>query len=82
MNNETESLNQKLYTDMEKGDSKAYAEDLKLIADNLKQYNTAMAELKKPSGNFGQSPGMIQSHKNIPRVIILRGDNPPEHLQE
>lgn len=46
LNNETESLNQKLYTDMEKGDSKAYAEDLKLIANNLKQYNTAMAELK------------------------------------
>lgn len=46
LDNETESINQKLYTDMEKGDSKGYAEDLRNIADNLKQQNTAMEKLK------------------------------------
>ncbi len=46
LDNETESLNQKLYTDMEKGDSKGYAEDLRNIAENLKQQNTAMETLK------------------------------------
>lgn len=46
LDNETESLNQKMYNDMEKGDNKAYTEDLKDIADNLKQHNIAMEKLK------------------------------------
>lgn len=52
LDNETESLNQKLYTDMEKGDSKGYAEDLKNIADNLKQQNIAMETLKTQLENL------------------------------
>lgn len=52
LDNETESINQKLYTDMEKGDSKGYAEDLKNIADNLKQQNTAMEKLKTQLENL------------------------------
>lgn len=46
LNNETEVINQKLYTDFEKGDSKAYAEDLRKVAHNLRQYNIAMEKLK------------------------------------
>lgn len=46
LNNDTELINQKMYTDMENGDTKAYAEDLKMIAVNLKQYNIAMEKLK------------------------------------
>jgi hypothetical protein len=46
LNNETEAINQKLYTDFEKGDTKAYAEDLRRVAHNLRQYNLAMEKLK------------------------------------
>jgi hypothetical protein len=46
LNNETETINQKLYTDFEKGDSKAYADDLRKMANNLRQYNIAMEKLK------------------------------------
>lgn len=46
LNNETEAIHQKLYTDFEKGDTKAYAEDLRKVTHNLRQYNIAMENLK------------------------------------
>jgi hypothetical protein len=52
LNNDTELINQKMYTDMENGDTKAYAEDLKKIASNLKQYNITMAKLKTQLQNL------------------------------
>jgi hypothetical protein len=46
LTNESASLDQKSATDLENGDDKAYADDLRSSANNLKQYNNAMMELK------------------------------------
>ena len=52
LNNETLSLNQKAANDLESGDSKAYAEDLRSTANNLRQYNKAMEKLKTQLQNL------------------------------
>lgn len=46
MANKTMTLNQKMATDFENGDDKAYADDLRTLADFMKQYNGKIAELK------------------------------------
>lgn len=46
MANKTMTLNQKMATDFENGDDKAYADDLRTLADFMKQYNSKIAELK------------------------------------
>jgi len=52
LNNETLSLNQKAANDFESGDSKAYAEDLRNTANNLRQYNKTMEKLKTQLQNL------------------------------
>ncbi|HML05245.1 MAG TPA: hypothetical protein VK426_05685 [Methanobacterium sp.] len=44
--NKTEAINQKMATDFENGDNKAYADDLRSLASMMKQYNIEMAQLK------------------------------------
>lgn len=44
--NKTVAITQKMATDFENGDDKAYAEDLRNMANLMRQYNTKMAELK------------------------------------
>lgn len=46
LNNETSSITQKMATDLEKGDSKAYSADLRNLANNVKQYDNSTAKLK------------------------------------
>ena len=46
LTNESTTLDQKSASDFENGDDKAYANDLRSSANNLKQYNKAMTELK------------------------------------
>ena len=46
LTNESAGIDQKSANDFENGDDKAYAEDLRSSADNLKQYNIVMEELK------------------------------------
>lgn len=46
LNNETNSITEKMATDLEKGDNKAYAADLRNISNNVKQYNIVMEKLK------------------------------------
>ncbi len=46
LTNETASINQKMANDFENGNDKAYADDLRIMANNTKQYNNAMSELK------------------------------------
>lgn len=52
LNNETTTINQKSANDLENGDNKAYAEDLRNTADNIKQYNNAMTNLKTQLQNI------------------------------
>ena len=44
--NKTESINQKMATDLENGDNKAYANDLRGMANMMRQYNSEIAQLK------------------------------------
>lgn len=44
--NKTVAITQKMATDFENGDDKAYAEDLRNMANLMRQYNSKMAELK------------------------------------
>ena len=44
--NKTEAINQKMATDFENGDNKAYANDLRSMANMMKQYNSEIAQLK------------------------------------
>ena len=46
LTNESAAIDQKSANDFENGDDKAYAEDLRSSANNLKQYNKVMEELK------------------------------------
>ena len=46
LTNESAAIEQKSANDFENGDDKAYAEDLRSSANNLKQYNKVMEELK------------------------------------
>ena len=46
LNNEKTTINQKSAKDFENGDDKAYANDLRSTANNLKQYNNAMNDQK------------------------------------
>ena len=46
LNNETNSITEKMAADLEKGDNKAYADDLRNISNNVKQYNIVMEKLK------------------------------------
>ena len=46
LTNESAAIDQKSANDFENGDDKAYAEDLRSNANNLKQYNKVMEELK------------------------------------
>lgn len=50
--NETVTINQKMANDFENGNDKAYADDLRNMANNTKQYNSAMAELKTKLQNI------------------------------
>jgi len=52
LTNESTSIDQKSANDFENGDDKAYADDLRSSANNLKQYNNAMAELKAQLQNI------------------------------
>ncbi|HML04609.1 MAG TPA: hypothetical protein VK426_02445, partial [Methanobacterium sp.] len=44
--NNTEAINQKMATDFQNGDNKAYANDLRGMANMMRQYNSEMAQLK------------------------------------
>ncbi len=44
--NQLSTIHQKMITDFQNGDSKAYADDLRNTADTMKQYNNENAELK------------------------------------
>ncbi|MBZ2167032.1 hypothetical protein [Methanobacterium spitsbergense] len=46
LTNESAAIDQKSANDFENGDDKAYAEDLRSSANNLKQYNKVMENLK------------------------------------
>ncbi len=46
LTNESTTIEQRSATDFENGNDKAYANDLRSSANNLKQYNNAMAEFK------------------------------------
>ena len=46
LTNESTAIDQRTANDFENGDDKAYAEDLRSSANNLKQYNKVMEELK------------------------------------
>ncbi|WJI09269.1 hypothetical protein FGU46_03735 [Methanobacterium sp. CWC-01] len=46
LNDEIMSISQKMATDFENGDNDAYAEDLRNMANHMKQYNNEMALLK------------------------------------
>ncbi|WP_048190342.1 hypothetical protein [Methanobacterium sp. SMA-27] len=46
LTNESAAIDQKSANDFENGDDKAYAEDLRSSANNLKQYNKVMEDLK------------------------------------
>ncbi len=46
LTNEAAAIDQKSADDFENGNDKAYAEDLRSSANNLKQYNTVMEQLK------------------------------------
>lgn len=44
--NKTQTISQEMATDFEKGDNKAYANDLRNLTSMMKQYNSEMAQLK------------------------------------
>ncbi len=46
LNNKTASINQKMATDFENGDTEAYAADIRNLANTLQQYNNTMEKLK------------------------------------
>jgi hypothetical protein len=50
--NKTEAINQKMAADFEKGDNKAYADDLRDMANIMKQYNSEIAILKDQLQNI------------------------------
>ncbi|HMK53390.1 MAG TPA: hypothetical protein VK444_01280 [Methanobacteriaceae archaeon] len=52
LGNETLTINQKMATDFENGDNKAYAADLRNLASTMKKYNIAMAKLKTQLQNI------------------------------
>lgn len=52
LTNESTSIDQKSANDFENADDKAYADDLRNSANNLKQYNNVMAELKAQLQNI------------------------------
>jgi len=52
LTNESTSIDQKSANDFENGDDKSYVDDLRSSANNLKQYNNAMAELKAQLQNI------------------------------
>jgi hypothetical protein len=52
LNNESTTLDQKSANDFENGDDKAYADDLRNTANNLKQYNNAMNDQKTQLQNI------------------------------
>lgn len=46
LSNQIQSIQQKMATDYRNGDNKAYADDMRNMANTMKQYNTAMAKLR------------------------------------
>jgi hypothetical protein len=52
LTNELTNIDQKSANDFESGNDKAYADDLRNTANNLKQYNNAMAELQAQLQNI------------------------------